>query len=903
MMQPGSTVPTSRGWSTRLLSCFLAILAAAPVALSRDDAAADRLERALRFEPLPPLPDPVGLGGPIAGTHGGALIVAGGANFSARPLAEGGIKVWHQQTLVLLDGATSWRIAAPLPRPLAYAACASTDHGVLVAGGSDAETVFADAFLIRFDPDAGEIRYEALPPLPRPTAFAAAEAIGDLVLVLAGKSSKDDTDLVPALWSLDLARAPADRVWRARTPLPGPGRMKAATAAVSVDGQPALFLCGGSRVERGADDRLSFRAAHDAWLYWPEEDRWESLGDLPALEDPRTLPGADRFADQPWPIGAATAMAHGNRHVLVFSGSTDRYVSDAAGAITPPTGRPLFSRRVLAYDLLLGEWFDAGRMPEGVVTTRAVRWNDRIVIPSGETRPGIRTPAVIALVGASATPGRLGGLDHLVIGLYLLGMVALGIWFARRENSTEEFFLGGRKIPWWASGLSIFGTQLSAITFMAIPAIAFATDWRRFIGSIMLLPILVIVIFCYLPFFRRLRVTTAYEYLEARFSVLVRSCASGLFIVFQLARMGVVLLLPAIALAAVTGIDIYLCILTMGIFATLYTALGGISAVIWTDVVQVLVLVGGALLCLGSAVAGAGGPAATLEVATDAGRLFMLDWSLDATELTAWVLIVGFLFTNLVPYTTDQTVIQRYLTTKDEKSAARSLWLNLAITLPTGILFFGLGTALFSWYRAHPAERLLLPEKADQLVPAFVVDQLPAGVAGLVIAGVFAAAMSSLDSGMNSISTAVINDFVRRFGRSRDDRRHLKLARLLTVVLGTIGTLAAMAMAAWNIRYLFDFFQQILGLLGGSLSGVFMLAVFTRRTNAVGAVAGLLAGGAATLYAARQTEVNFLLYAAIGSLTCVLVGYLTSLLLRGPGRDLTGLTLHTRVRAETGANG
>ncbi|MFG0252507.1 MAG: sodium/solute symporter, partial [Phycisphaerales bacterium JB038] len=598
------------------------------------------------------------------------------------------------------------------------------------------------------------------------------------------------------------------------------------------------------------------------------------------------------------PIYAACAAAYGETEILTYSGSTGRFLLDEQGRLTPPTTRPPFAARVLSYNVAEDAWGDAGRMPIGVVTTRAAVWDGRIVIPSGETRPGVRTPAVQALPLPStlngAQHGQFAALDYLVLGVYLALMVGIGVYFAQREKSTEEFFLAGRRIPWWAAGLSIFGTQLSAITFMAIPATAYGTDWRRFVGHLMLLPVFLIVIYAFLPFFRRLNLTTAYEYLEARFSLSLRLAASALFILFQFVRMGIVVLLPALALSAVTGMNAFLCIALMGVLATVYTALGGISAVIWTDVLQVFVLIGGALLCLIVAIANSGGVGPALDIATAADKLHIFDWRWSATDMVAWVLIIGFLFTNIVPYTTDQTVIQRYLTTPDEKQAARSLWLNLVITIPTGLLFYGLGTALFVFYVSHPAEQAALPESADQLVPWFVVTNLPAGVAGVVVAGIFAAAMSSLDSSMNSITTAVVNDFVERLGSSVIERDHLRLARTLTVALGVIGTGVAMLLATYEIKYLFDFFQRVIGLFGGGVTGVFFLAVFTRRANSIGAMVGLLSGAVITMGAAFLTEINALLYAGLGCATCFFLGYIASAALGGNRRDLAGLTLWTR---------
>jgi SSS family solute:Na+ symporter len=866
------------------------------------------------FTRLPDLPNPIGLGGPIAGASNGALIVAGGASFPI-PLSQGGSKVWHDQSYVLLSANGEWQTGTSLPRPLAYAACVNTNYGIAVLGGSDEHKVYADAFLIIWDEVAQQLHFEDLPPLPSASALGAAEVIGSTIYALGGKESKNESDLSGGFWSLDLKNR--EKGWQSLPKHPGPARSKMVTAVQSgPNGEQCLFMFSGSSTGSNADSNPFFTMFVDGYRFSPTSQAWTGLADLPVLDDPRPILGKHAFADQPWPINAGTAHAFGENQILTFSGSTGRYILDANGEIAPASARPNFLKRVLLYDTVDDRWSEAGDMHLGVVTTQAFLWNRQIVIPSGEVKPGIRTPMVqsIALPMGQAV---FATIDYLVLGIYLMLMVAIGIYFAKRDKTTEDFFLGGRKIPWWAAGLSIFGTQLSAITFMAIPATAYGSDWRRFMGSIMLLPVLVIVIFCFLPFFRRLQITTAYEYLQARFSRSIRLIASGLFILFQFGRMGIVLLLPAIALSAVTQIDTYLCIALMGMLATIYTALGGISAVIWTDVLQVFVLIGGALLCLIIAISDAGGVQQSVEIAVEAHKFHMLDWQWNATDMVAWVLIIGFFFTNLVPYTTDQTVIQRYLTTRDEKSAARSLWLNLAVTLPTGFLFYGLGTALFAYYQLHPMEAAMIPEKVDQLVPWFVVTHLPAGLAGLIVAGIFAAAMSSLDSSMNSITTTVVSDFMdsRASAESRSadfpsidslsteslsPGNHLGFARKLTVVLGVIGTTAAMILATYEIKYLFDFFQKVVGLFGGGVAGVFILAVFTKRANSTGALVGLAAGGAATLFAAFFTEINFLLYAAIGCSVCVVVGYGLSLVVGAQDRDLTGLTMWTRSGVQGG---
>lgn len=800
---------------------------------------------------LPPLPDAHGFGGPIVGVHDDALIVGGGANFPT-PLLEGGAKVWHQQMWVLTDPEFDWQPVEPLPMALAYAACASTSEGVAVVGGSDAKQIFADAFLIQWDAGAQQLNYKPLPALPQASAFGSAECIDNKLYVLAGKSSKDDADLSGNFWQLDLSNL--ENGWQDLPSYPGEARFKMATAVQhNADGELCLYMISGSNHE--------LRAKSDAFLYQPSTQEWHAL------------------PPPPYAANAATAISWQDDQVLTFSGTVDSDLF-VDGKMRALEDRPNFSTRIQSFDVGSQSWQQAGSLQEGVVTTTAVQWGGSVVISSGETRPGIRTPMVQALPLPAQASSGFGLADQLVLLAYLGLMLGVGVYFAKRSKNTEDFFLAGRKIPWWAAGLSIFGTQLSAITFMAIPATAFGSDWRRFAGSLMAMPVFVIVIYYFLPRFRRLNITTAYEYLEQRFSRTIRLFASALFILFQIGRMGIVLLLPAIALAAVTPIPTHFCIALMGVLATGYTALGGISAVIWTDVLQVIVLIGGALACLLLAVSGAGGFDAAWSAAAAAEKLHIFDWRWSTSEMVGWVVIVGFFFTNLVPYTTDQTVIQRYLTTPNEKQAARSLWLNLAITIPTGILFYGLGTALWAYYQANPIALANLPAKEDQLVPWFVVHNLPTGVAGLVIAGIFAAAMSSLDSSINSVATAILNDFVR----AGDD---LRLARRLTIVLGVLGTATALLLASFEIKYLFDFFQKVLGLFGGALSGVFLLAVFCRRCHASAALAGLLAGSTLTIIAAFFTSIHFLLYAAVGSLGCIAVGWLSSWLLPRPTSSIT----------------
>jgi solute:Na+ symporter, SSS family len=465
-----------------------------------------------------------------------------------------------------------------------------------------------------------------------------------------------------------------------------------------------------------------------------------------------------------------------------------------------------------------------------------------------------------------------GWANWLTLSAYLAVVAAIGGYFARREKGTEDYFLGGRRVPWWAVGLSIFGTQLSAITYLAIPAKTYAADWTYLVINFGIVAIAPLVVFVFLPLFRRPNVTTAYEYLGIRFGGSLRVFGSLSYSVLQLGRLGVVLLLPSLALSAVTGANVYLCIAIMGVLSTAYTVAGGIEAVVWTDVLQVVVLLGGALLAIGLMVAGVEGGLTTIvaEAAAE-GKLTLARWDWDLTTDSFLVILLAAVFTTFVPYTSDQAVVQRYLSTPTARQAAQAVWTNALLTIPASLLFFSVGTALYVFYRHHP-EWLGPLDQTDQIFPWFITHQMPRGLGGLVIAGVFAAAMSSLDSSIHAVATTLTSDLYRPMRPGRGEAHYLAVARWLTLAFGVLGTASSLVLATVSRGPLWDVFLAVVGLLGGTMAGLFALGAFTRRTSAIHAWLGVAASVAALAYAYFATPLDGLLYAAIGVATCFVVG-------------------------------
>ena len=863
-----------------MLACAMATVA--PLAHAAD---------VFTWSHLADLPDAHGVAGCFAGVVAsqaksagdGNLVVAGGANFPDGPPWADGRKVWQADSWSLSAPDAAWQAGPPLPRPLAYGVSASFGGRLWCVGGGDATEHVRSTVAIRRDPrsDTLVVEHDALPPLPRAVAFGAGVLVGSRLFLAGGQEAPSASVALNTLWSIDLAAAVRgdNPDWREHPPWPGPprilpvlgerdGRVYLVSGAELVPLDPAT-AADGPPVPAGVTRRF----LADAYAFDPAGETWQVL------------------APPPVPLVAAPSppISIGSSQLAIVSGD-DGSLFERRPELADR--HPGFSRTIHLYDTVTNTWRTAGDVPttvadrvtetQPVVTTPTVAWRGRTVIPSGETRPGVRTPAVLTVV-PKPQPAVFGAVEWGVLAAYLAALVGIGVACAGGERTTADFFLGGSRIPWWAAGLSIFGTSLSAITFLSIPARAYATDWSMILLNAGIVLVAPVVVTWYLPAFRSAGITTAYELLERRFSLSLRLFGAASFCLFQVGRMGIVILLPALAISAVTGIPVQQAIVAMGVLATLYTALGGIEAVIWTDVLQVVVLLGGATIALVTALVGIeGGPGRGWDLAVAADKLTVAHWSWQASGDALWVILLGAIFANgLVPYTADQSVIQRYLTTPDERQAARAIWTNALIAIPATLLFFALGTALWCFYATRPADVPVLAAPAE-LVPWFATTQLPTGLGGLVVAGIFAAAMSSLDSSMHSVSTVITTDVVQRFHPAGSDASRLRIARGLVLLLGVIGTVLALWMATVRVPHLWDLFVTLMGLLGGPLAGVFFLAVFTRHVQSHHAWVGVGAAIAAVAALTFGTTANGLLAGAVGQVTCIATALVARALSRRP---------------------
>ena len=841
---------------------------------------------------LPDLPDELGVAGPIVGVHNDVLILAGGANF---PVAEGEDlwdvpKVYHDKIWTLHksqndDDETTyaWQDSGRLERPLAYAPCATTSHGVVAIGGCDSADAFAECFLLRWDTDKKQVVQTTLPSLPTPCAFGAAAAIGDVVYLAGGQTGTSLDTATKNFYRLDLSEYdPDDKKpeWEKLPSWDGPPRAVCLAAAQNNGFDDCVYVMSGRHeiaVEEG-DPEVEFLT--DVYEFNPQ--RYSRENDQS---------GWRRRADTPHCVMAGSAAPLGQSHIYVLGGGDGSLFHRTNELLDDHPG---FPRRALAYHTITDTWIDAGPIPKNHVTTPAVVWDGRIIIASGEVRPRVRTSAVWA-VKPIEQDRNFGITNFTVLGLYLAAMIGVGVYFSRKTKSTDDYFRGGQRVVWWAAGCSIFATMLSSITYMAVPALAFSQDIVYLIGNMMILAVAPIAIYLALPFFRAIDATSAYEYLEMRFNRPVRLLASTFFTMFHIFRMGIVMSLAALALATITPLSPVQSVLIMGVLSIAYCTLGGIEAVVWTDTIQTFVLLGGAMLCFILIITKVDGGAVTMfQNASEAGKLRVvnLHWDPTSAQLAIWVVVLGAIGQNIASYTSDQAVVQRYMTTPDAKRAAKSIWTAAFLAVPATFLFFLLGTALWGFYSAYP-DRLDPTFKTDQIFPLFIANETPIGVAGLIVAGIFAAAQSTISTSMNSTATTVVTDFLRPFNALKSERGYLVAARWITFTLGVLGTILGLLFVDPSVQSLFKEFIKIIGLFMGVLGGLFALGILTRRVGGIAALCGAIGGFVTVMAVYRLTDISGYLFALIGIVSCVLIGLLLSVFTTEDERDITGLTIYT----------
>lgn len=446
---------------------------------------------------------------------------------------------------------------------------------------------------------------------------------------------------------------------------------------------------------------------------------------------------------------------------------------------------------------------------------------------------------------------RLPLLDIVVIAVYVAGTVLFGSWFVRRSRTADGFTRAGGRVPMVVVGLSIFGTFVSSISFLAIPGKAFASNWNSYVLSLTLIPASWVAVRYFVPFYRSLGHISTYAHLESRFGTWARIYATVCYMVTQIARMGAVMFLLALPLNILLGWDVVTIILITGILTTVYSMLGGIEGIVWTDALQSLILILGTVICAAILLFGTpGGPEEVFKIAAENHKFSLGSFGGSLSQPTFWVVLIYGVAINLQNFGIDQNFVQRYQTARSEKDARRSVWLNAWLYIIVSAFFFFIGTALYSFYTARPellSGDMLADMNAepiahgDRFYPYFIIHQLPVGLTGLLIAAIFSAAMSTISTSLNGCATLTLTDFYKRFWRPKAGaKEEMAVLYTSTVIWGALGIGGGLLFT--RAKQMLDAWWGIQGIFSGGILGLFLLGFFSRRARNVPAALGTMLG-------------------------------------------------------------
>ena len=444
-------------------------------------------------------------------------------------------------------------------------------------------------------------------------------------------------------------------------------------------------------------------------------------------------------------------------------------------------------------------------------------------------------------------------IDYSIVIISVIITILFGLYFSRNQTSTDKYFAGSKRFPPWIIGMSIFVTLISSVTFISYPGASYAGNWILLVQGLMVPVVLLGMIWFIVPLFRRVIKLSTYEYFEKRFGFFARIYSSIAFTFTHFTKMGTVLFLMALAIHAVGGIPVLPTIIIVGIAIIVLTLLGGMEAVIWMDLIQGILLIGGGLLCFFILILSPeGGPITMFQKAFEMKKIDFGPYDWDFTQLTFIVMVVNGMFYAVQKYGTDQTIVQRYLTAKDERGAKRAAYIGVSLSVPVWTLFMLIGTMLFVYYQTTTN---VLPEgiKADEVFPFFIKTQLPVGVVGLVLAALIAAAISSLDSDMNSISAVSVQDYYMRFRPKATDKQRLRMGRWFVFIAGVGCIGVALLYAAWEGEGVLGTVFGLYAIFSAGIVGIFLLGLFSRRANKQGLYIGIAACVLFTAYAILTT--------------------------------------------------
>lgn len=780
-----------------------------------------------------PIPAQVALEGQQGVYGNGTLLLLGGVDEAGD--ASAAIHVLKPGA----SGAFEWQETINYARPIGRSHSAGTVEALYLSGlaGKETDKVYRISYA------GGELVSEQLNALPLPIRVIGMDLVGPLLCVF----GLDEESGVNRLFTLALEKP--DALWEIRQSFPGASLER----AVVKSNYGMLHIFGGKLAADG-----SYTTSSYGWRARPidgtEADGWIRLKSLPAG------------------LSAASTFITGEAHIGLW-GSLLESSDQRRDAL-------------LLYHSVTDTWVEVAHGQ-----ANAVPGDSSVPIDDGYLFIGSGSEQLPRLAFLP-TVGTMSGTDYVVMAIYFTILAGIGLFFARRQRDSATFAVGGGNVIWWAAAISMFATAASAISFMAIPAQIYRTSLVWFLPIVVFIPFYFVQAHLLFPLLRKLNIISTYEYLQLRFHPALRMLASFQCIAFQtFGRISIVILLPALAISATTGFDVMYSVLLMGLVTTIYTTFGGYEAVVWTDVVQGFLMITGIGMMIWCGMAGMDGgfqQFMTVGSEYDKFTLYLSGW--DISMAMGGFLVLRQLAEQFAQ-TGDQPIIQRVFSTPKKKLKHFAVtFAFFAILIMTLAQFVGL--TIFGYFNANPQQLSPFMDN-DQVVPLFISQALPSGFSGLIIAALFAASMSTLSSSVNSVSTLIAEDFYIKLKKGVSDRKKLLVMKLSSLVVGLFGTGTALLMASLDIRSIFQLWYEIIALVGGGFVGMYFLGMFTTKANSVGVAVGAVFSVICLLVVKNYTPVHWSLYQVIAILSCVLVGYLVSILVPSDKRDLTGLTVYT----------
>jgi solute:Na+ symporter, SSS family len=441
--------------------------------------------------------------------------------------------------------------------------------------------------------------------------------------------------------------------------------------------------------------------------------------------------------------------------------------------------------------------------------------------------------------------------DLLVFLAYMLMLLVVGVWFYRRNQSSSAFTLGDNNIPTWVISLSLFATFVSSISYLALPGIAYQQNWNSFVFSLSLPIAAIMAVKYFVPQFRQINSPSAYTFLEIRFGAWARTYAASMYLLTQIMRVGTILFLMALVPNTMFGWDIVTLIIATSVLIAVYSMLGGIQAVVWTDAIQAIILIVGAIVCVVLvAFKMPDGLAGIVSMGVDQKKFSLGSFGFDLSEQSFWVVLLYGIFINLQNFGADQNYIQRYMTSKSLGAAQKSAFWGAMLYVPASMIFLFIGTSLFALYQSGTAvlpKELQGLQNSDRVFPYFIVHELPVGVTGLLIASIFAAGMSTISTSYNSSATVILTDFYQKYaGKGASEKRKLMVLHLSTVAISLLGMIVAIAMI--NTKSVLDTWWKLASVFSGGILGLFLLAMFSKIESNKAVIIGVVAGLAVIIF-------------------------------------------------------